>query len=248
MFPLFAVHIAEEILNWPWRVAGAIITIAVVALASRRLRDEEIPRIALLTAAFFVASSIRVSLGPTSVHLVLNGLMGVILGFRAALAILSGLILQFSLMGHGGFTTLGVNFCVMALPALLARPLYQLIRSEESGCTFRWRDAAMAWFALLGFEFLCAFFVLRFLWRNLLGTQSRMTAVFRAGFFTGLVSVVLTVILNGVALVGGGVEDWRIFAAVVVVAHIPVALIEGVIVGFTTSFLEGVKPELLRPA
>ena len=59
-------------------------------------------------------------------------------------------------------------------------------------------------------------------------------------------SVSLTVILNGIALVAGGVEDWRIIAAVVVAARIPIALIEGIIVGFTTSFLESMKPELLK--
>ncbi len=243
---LLAVHISEGILDWPWRVAGAVATVVVVALAGLRIRDEEIPRIALLTAAFFVASSIRVSVGPTSVHLVLNGLLGVILGYRAALAILAGLILQFALMGHGGFTSLGVNFCVMTIPALLARPFYQYIRNEEMASTFSWRDAGLAVAALLHPFFLVVLLVLFFLFDWAFGSHRQISPTFRAGFVTGFVSVSLTVILNGIALVAGGVEDWRIIAAVVVAAHIPIALIEGIIVGFTTSFLESVKPELLK--
>lgn len=35
-----------------------------------------------MTAAFFVASLIHVPIGPTSVHLLLNGLLGVVVGRR----------------------------------------------------------------------------------------------------------------------------------------------------------------------
>ena len=73
-----------------------------------------------MAAAFFVATLIHVKVGPTSVHLLLNGLVGVILGRRAPLAIAVGLFLQAALLGHGGFLPLGVNTCVMSLPALLA--------------------------------------------------------------------------------------------------------------------------------
>jgi ABC-type Co2+ transport system permease subunit len=48
----------------------------------------------------------------------------VVLGRRAALAIPVGLLLQAVLIGHGGFTTLGVNSCLMVLPALLAGLLF----------------------------------------------------------------------------------------------------------------------------
>src|SRR5204862_3996264 len=82
---------------------------------------------ALLGAVFFVASSIHVKLGPSSVHLLLNGLLGVTLGRRAALAIPVGLFLQAALMGHRGFGTLGVNACVMTVPALAVAVLFRLL-------------------------------------------------------------------------------------------------------------------------
>src|SRR3954471_24563988 len=93
-----------------------------------RVRDEDIPLIALLTAAFFVASLIHVRVGPTSVHLLLNGLVGVVLGRRAVLAVAVGLVLQAALVGHGGFSSLGVNVCVMTLPAYLAAALFAGLR------------------------------------------------------------------------------------------------------------------------
>ena len=92
------------------------------------MREEEIPRVGVLTAAFFVASSIHISILVTSVHLILNGLVGVTLGRRAPLAVAIGLTLQFYLLGHGGKTTIGINTCIVSLPALAAGALYPLLR------------------------------------------------------------------------------------------------------------------------
>src|SRR5262249_23149642 len=93
------------------------------------IRDEEIPLVALLTASFFVASLIHVPVpGLPKTHLLLNGLLGVILGRRALLAVPLGLFLQAALFGHGGFQSLGVNSCVMGLPALLAWVLFAGLR------------------------------------------------------------------------------------------------------------------------
>src|SRR5262245_64893220 len=121
--PVLAVHISDAVLTWPWLLAGFAVAALLVAWGSRQIVDEEIPRIGLLTAAFFVASLIHVRLGPTSVHLLLNGLVGVLLGTRAALALAVGLFLQALLLAHGGYTTLGINCIVLTLPALVARPL-----------------------------------------------------------------------------------------------------------------------------
>ena len=126
--PPFAVHISDGVLTTPWIAGGFVVAALLALVGSFRIRDEEIPRIALLTAAFFVASLLHLRVGPTSVHLLLNGLIGVILGWRAALAVPVGLFLQAALLGHGGFSTLGVNSCVMELPALLAGVVFRLFR------------------------------------------------------------------------------------------------------------------------
>ena len=86
----------------------------------------QIPKASLLTAAFFVASLIHIPLPPSSIHLVLNGLMGVVLGYYAFPAILIGLFFQAVMFQHGGLSTLGVNGMIMGIPALLAYQIFQL--------------------------------------------------------------------------------------------------------------------------
>jgi cobalt/nickel transport system permease protein len=138
--PLWAMHISDGLLTWPWLSGGFAVAGGLALLAAWRIRDEEIPQTALLTAAFFVASSIHVRVPPTSVHLLLNGLVGVVLGRRAALAIPVGLFLQAALLGHGGFTTLGINSCIMVLPALLAWQMFRVL------CHVPWLKRQ--WFAI----------------------------------------------------------------------------------------------------
>lgn len=119
MLVLFALHLSDGLLPFDWCLAGWLGAVALVLLGSWRLREEEIPRVALLTAAFFVSSAIHVPLGVTSAHLLLNGLVGVLLGWRAGVAIFLGLLLQMAFLGHGGWTTIGINTLVMAVPALI---------------------------------------------------------------------------------------------------------------------------------
>lgn len=94
-----------------------------------------VPKAALLTAAFFVASSIYIPIPPSSVHLLLNGLLGVVLGYFAFPAILIGLFFQALIVGHGGLTTLGVNATMMGLPALLAYHIFRIRRLWGSPTT-----------------------------------------------------------------------------------------------------------------
>lgn len=100
-------------------VGGGLLTAAATGLALRRLREEDIPRTALLSAAFFVASFVHVPFGVISFHLVLNGLVGLVLGWEAFPAILVALWFQAILFGYGGLTTLGINTFCMAAPAVV---------------------------------------------------------------------------------------------------------------------------------
>lgn len=120
MLTLWAVHLSDGVLETPWWVAGWLLAVPIIAWASRRVDDEELPRLGVLSSAFFVASQIHLPLGGVSVHLLLNGLVGVLLRRRAPLAIAVGLFLQALLFGHGGWSTLGLNFVIYTLPALLA--------------------------------------------------------------------------------------------------------------------------------
>ncbi len=123
-------HIPDGILSAPVLIAGGILAAGGVALGLRRLDDRMIPRAAILAAAFFAGSLIAVPVGPSSVHLLLAGLMGIMLGPATFLAVLVALLLQVLLFGFGGLTTLGVNTVNIALPGvLMGMALGPLIRT-----------------------------------------------------------------------------------------------------------------------
>lgn len=116
-------HIPDGVLSAPVLIAGATISLGLVGTALRRLDYDRLPQAAVLSATFFVASLINVPLGPSSAHLLLNGLMGLLLGWTAVPALLVALILQAAFFGFGGLVVLGVNTLNVALPALLCAGL-----------------------------------------------------------------------------------------------------------------------------
>ena len=113
-------HISEGVLSPTVWISGYAATAVVAGLTMRNLDMEEIPKISVITSVFFVASLIKVPIGPTSIHLILNGLAGIVLGRRAFAAIMVGIILQAIIFGHGGITTIGVNTLMMGTGALVA--------------------------------------------------------------------------------------------------------------------------------
>ncbi|MEH6625543.1 MAG: cobalt transporter CbiM [Motiliproteus sp.] len=112
-------HIPDGVLSAPVLIGGALATLAAVSYATRRLDYDRIPQAAVLAAAFFVASLASVPVGASSVHLILNGLMGILLGWTAVPAILMALLMQAVFFGYGGLMVLGVNTFNIALPALI---------------------------------------------------------------------------------------------------------------------------------
>lgn len=112
-------HIADGVLSLSVATVTSVGAVIVVASSMKGIREEEIPKISLLTGAFFVSSLINIPIGPTSVHPLLGGFLGLVLGRRAPLGIFIGLILQAVLFQHGGLSTLGANTLLMSIPALL---------------------------------------------------------------------------------------------------------------------------------
>ena len=201
---LFAVHLADGPIAPIWLIAGYLGAIILLMVACWRITEEWVPRIGVLTAAFFIGSTIHIKLAivPTSVHLILNGLVGTVLGRRAPLAISVGLLLQYLLLSHGGYTTLGLNVCIIGLPAYLAGVLFPVLRR--------------------------------------IGLPA-----FLRGAILGAGACGASVVLNYLVLLYGGEEDWQTLARLVLVAHIPVMVVEGVMLGVIVGYLEKVKPELL---
>ncbi len=197
-------HISEGVLSAPVLVTGALLAAGGIAVGLKKMDYEKIPEVAVLSSAFFVASLIHVPIGPSSVHLVLNGLLGVLLGWMAFPAILVALTLHAVLFQFGGLSSLGVNTVIMATPAVIAYYLFNLpIRR---------------------------------------GTHLVSTL---AGFGAGATGIALGAILVALALISTG-ESFLGVAKLVLAAHLPVMVIEGIITGFCVIFLKKVKPEVLE--
>jgi cobalt/nickel transport system permease protein len=213
------VHIPDGILSAQVCAAGYGLAGLATWYALRQINRQPdptaaIPKASLLTAAFFVASSIYIPVPPASVHLILNGLLGVVLGYFALPAILIGLFFQALVIGHGGLTTLGVNAVMMGVPALLAYHVFQA--------------------------------------RNWVGTvikEPTRTGVF--AFLGGAVGLgvaalifLALIIFNIPAELDAGAE--RAAVLTLSIAHIPLAIVEGVFTAMLVLFLRRVKPELLE--
>ncbi len=183
--------------------AGAALAAVGTAWGLRKMDYERVPQVALLSSAFFAASLIHVPLGGASVHLVLSGLVGLVLGWAAFPAILIAIALQAAFFGFGGFTTLGGNTLVMALPAVAADGLFHsLVRSD----------------------------------------REVVAAV--AGFAAGALAILLGAALLAGILAAAG-QEFQKLALTVLLAHLPVAAVEGLVTSSAVLFLRKVRPELL---
>jgi len=139
-------HISDGVLSVPVAVVTTVAAGALIAYSLKGIKEEDIPKISLMTGAFFALSLIHIPIGPTSIHLMLGGLMGLILGRRAPIAFFIGLLLHLILFQHGGLTTLGVNTLLMAIPALCAAKIYTLMKTNFvllKGCVVGGFNVAM---------------------------------------------------------------------------------------------------------
>ncbi len=118
-------------------LAGTLAAAAGTMIGLRRLDEDQIPKAAVLGTAFFVASAIQVPMGYSSVHLVLSGLMGLVLGWAVFPTVLVGLTLQFVFFSIAGPTVLGINTLIMALPGVICYYLFRWpVRSNRQWVVF----------------------------------------------------------------------------------------------------------------
>jgi cobalt/nickel transport system permease protein len=197
-------HLAEGIISSPVVLGGgAALAGAGVAIGLRNLDEAHALRAAVLGSGFFVASLIHIPLFGVSVHMTLTGLLGIVLGWAAFPAVLVGLVLQLVLFGFGGLTTLGLNTCIMAVPAVC---VYHVAQSASRNPT------------LAGKPWVCG--------------------------LLGAVAVALSALLMAAVLRTAG-EAFLIAAWSVLVAHVPVMILEAGVTAGAVSFLGKVSPELL---
>jgi cobalt/nickel transport system permease protein len=79
-----------------------------------------------------LASLVHIPLGPSSIHLTLLGLAGILLGWSAVPALFIALLLQAMLFQFGGLLSLGVNTAVMGTAALSACGVWRLFSGGKN--------------------------------------------------------------------------------------------------------------------
>ena len=198
-------HISEGVLSGPVLISGGALAAAGTAIGLKKLDYDRIAKAGILSAAFFVASLIHVPIGPSNAHLILNGLVGLLLGWAAFPAILVALVLQAMLFQYGGITALGVNTIIMALPAVLCYAI-------------------------------CSPFL-----------HKKPALALSAAFACGFLSVALSALILGLALLFTE-ENFFEVSAIVIGAHIPVMIIEGLVTALCVAFLKKVQPTMLPGA
>ncbi|PPK62532.1 cobalt/nickel transport system permease protein [Malaciobacter marinus] len=117
-------HISDGILSAEVATTLAVVGGAMCLYSLKEIKNENIALSAAMSALFFIASFIHIPLGPTQIHLILVGVIGLFLGRVSFLPISIALVLQATMLGYGGVTSLGANIVIMALPAYLVYLLY----------------------------------------------------------------------------------------------------------------------------
>ncbi|MDR2152661.1 MAG: cobalt transporter CbiM [Helicobacteraceae bacterium] len=154
-------HIADGALRPEILTIGYVAGASALVASFAALKNEEIPKTAACSALFFVASFIHIPIGVTSAHLILNGIIGALIGFRAFAAIGAALIMQTLLFGYGGVSSYGVNVCVLALPAMIGYAINAIVSktATRDRAAFFWRKR-IAWFSIGFFPIIFGAFLL----------------------------------------------------------------------------------------
>lgn len=198
-------HLSDGILNMQTVAVTAAAAGGMLLYSLKGMKEEEIPKVSLATAAFFTASLITVPIGPSSVHAFLGGLIGILLGRRSTIAIFVGLLLQTLFFQSGGLTTLAINTVIMTLPAFVSSFLFRkLIRDGKHLAMIS---------GLLG-----AFSVIQGV-----ATFALVLYVSNSVYSEGMLSIINLLLL----------------------AHIPIVILESILTMAVISFIYKTRPALL---
>ena len=211
-------HLVDGVVSNPLVACASVVAVGAVALGLRRVQPDDVPKIALLSAAFFVASVIRVPIGPGAAHLMLTGLLGMILGPMIFPAVLAGLLMQSLVFGFGGVSVLGLNLLNVALPGYLAYVLFSPLLMRASAPVYMPASSSPP-------------------------MQTRSPRIFALGAAAGGFAVLGSALMVAAALALSG-DGFLPAAQLIVLAHLPVVLVEGLVVGVALSFLLKIKPGL----
>ena len=154
-------HIPDGVLS-PWVWAPALAASLLLLVVSTRARAaggrQHVAYQGALGALTLAAMAIELPLGPLEYHLTLIGPIGVLLGPAAAFEVLFAVNAILAMLGHGGFTVVGLNALVLGAGAALARPAYgALARRFPPGTSLALATAiaqaasGALWLAVIGY-------------------------------------------------------------------------------------------------
>lgn len=220
-------HLAEGILHFPTLAAGVGGATVGVAIGLKKLKEETIPLAALFGSIFFIASTIHVNVGISSSHLLLNGLAGLFLGWAVFPVFLVALTLQALLFSFGGFSVLGINLCIVAIPGVLLhyslRPFLKRKQHNNKHLIKRTVNTSPNLTSTI--------------------TPKRLMVI---GILAGALGVLLAAILQGVVLAFDGGKDYVNLIGLIFLSHIPIYILDSLISSAMLVALVKVRPDFLK--
>ena len=157
MSPLFAMHMANELLSVPVAAATMALGAVAVGIAARRVRraavDDRLPLMGVMGAFIFAAQMINFTLlgmPGTSGHLGGGVLLAILLGPAVGIVTMAAILMvQCLLFQDGGLLALGCNLINMGvLPCLLGWAIYRGVLGPAAKAK-AWRQYLAAWLACI---------------------------------------------------------------------------------------------------
>jgi len=225
-------HLPDGVLPWWLWVSGFLVAGLLLAIVSRRHRNDRSDRLALVGAlSALMLAAMALPLGPLGYHLSLAPLVGMLLG--GGLAFVSACVVNaiLALLGHGGVTVIGLNSLITGLAAALGSRTYRLMAHRARPF---WAAAMAAIVGMVGS--LAA-------WLVVVGIASSTPApgeLIHAEAPHDIEDVVLPRDIHGIV--------WQRFGRLVLFSFpfwIVGTLAEAVVAGGTVRFLARVNPSLL---
>ncbi|MDL2261733.1 CbiM family transporter [Methanimicrococcus sp. OttesenSCG-928-J09] len=229
-------HISDGVLPTWVLAVGWIITIILlivsIAWSKKQIGNltEKVPQVAVMTAALFVACMLKIPMPPTSLHLMLAGLAGIILGPLVFVCIFISLLLQAILFQFGGITVLGVNTLLMGIPGLCGYLIFMALSKTKSPS---WLSSAVTSFVAVTITTV------------LLGIIFYVSGVDFGSLNAMLDRVSGIPVLSNIAEILQNTPGLLTFFMIFLM-NIPLMLAEAVISAFIIPFIEKVKPEMLE--
>ena len=229
-------HISDGVLPTWVLIAGwilaALLLIASVSLSKREMSNinEKVPQVAVVTAALFVACMFKIPMPPTSLHLMLAGLAGILLGPLAFVCIFISLLLQAILLQFGGVTVLGVNTLLMGIPAIVGWILFKYLSKIKLPIAISGALTSVIAVTVTTIILGIVFYVSGIDFGSLSAMLERVSGI-----------PVLSTIADLLKAYPALLTFFMIF-----LMNVPLMIAEGIISAFILPFIDKVKPEMLE--